>query len=509
MSEIHTLRGQVAGFKNIVQSYEDQAAEQEYELARLDAERAAAEASLQRAIQAEKERAERQAQINDQLRGDMRDIQVKQQNELKKIRQSNNQAIQKLNDKFQKDIDATRQKNANDIKQLRVETKRLIDEHKSAVKRETDKLNNDVKTLSQNIQSIQNKIITDKNEKVNFVIDAFNALDVLLQVHEVDERSPMKHGDTKPLGFGLDQLRDKLNSMRSQMTTNISDNQLDKLFTDVCISLNDFEEKTWTAHSLANEIKAEFSSILAGMEAIIKHTEKNASFRINALVLEKSCLQKEDNTWSEEREEKTEEVDYWLQGEFRKILEKRKVFLEEIKKLDSSNGVHPQLTEKFLKVLQESSIRWETDFNEMRQKARELAVDSNQRIVNAHRIYKKLVLYHQGAEGDIGFEKEDRRSRVHLSCKVGGEDRTFIWGSDPKKPEERLFTISQGEDHEKQYQGIADEELKLLEDSLDLKDNAGNNLKLNKKSSALCGEIKKFRTEGMKEEQVKEAGQLA
>jgi hypothetical protein len=247
------------------------------------------------------------------------------------------------------------------------------------------------------------------------------------------------------------------------------------------------------------------------MDTIINHAENNASFKINALVPEKSCDQKEDNTWSEEREEKTEEVDYWLHGEFQKILEKRKAFLEEIKKLDSSTGIHPMLTKKYIEELQRSSTRWETDFNEMRQKARSLAVNSNQRMVEAHRTYEALKKKFGSTQKDISFEKDDRRSRVHLSCKVNGYDRHFILGCDQKDPKEILLTVSQGEDHHNSYATIQANELQAVMDTVNrisLKDEAGNSPKLKRTSGEVCGEVKKYK-QGMTETQLKENGQLS
>jgi hypothetical protein len=521
MSEIHTLRGRLNRFQDLVEDYENQAAEREYEIARLDAERAAAEASLQRAQQAELDRAKWQAQINNQLQGEMRNLRVKQEEELQKIHRSNNQEIQNLNNKFQNEIAATKQKNANDINQLRIETKNAIDDHKAAVKRVTDNLNKKVGALNtelnkqiQEYQKAQLDAAKTREEKMSIVKNTIDALDFMLSIHEVDERSPMKHKETKAEGFGLDEFRDKLTEYNAQINSNMSESQLDKIFTDIRITFNDVEQSEFTAHAKSNEKRERFSSILAGMDALILVAEKNATFKIDALIAEKSNTLNDDNTWKEEREPREEEVEFWTNGEFKTKLEARKNLLEELKILDRSNGIHPNLTDDFLTGLEKVTKGWEKDFLDIRHKAKRLAVNSNLREVEAYRIVTKLhVQFGSDGRPDIKYEDSakmpsDPRSRIHVNGKFGGKHRHFILDCDSESEDKMGLVASSGHDYNVNgdiTQEEADLIMKYLIESLDLVDDDGKTSQTVKNKSHVCGEVREY-SKGMTKVQLQENG---
>jgi hypothetical protein len=504
MSELHTLRSQVENYEDRVQAYEDAETEREYEIARLEAERAATQESLERMHNANEIRIQRQEQININLSLELKEVKTSYENNVNKLRTDSLSELNKINTSFEAKIAETKKTHSNDLNKLKDVTKKLISEHKAAIDSTVTVLNTSIKSLNIDVESIKKQLSSKNKNKKVFVENAIKNLINLYKYQETDSQSTLKHPDAKPDSIDwLPIFKNKIENFKLILAMGIDETELDHLFIKVMIDLNSFEEKLLISDNKAEEIRSKFTSLVARFDALIKHGESNRRFKISKLKAEDSFKRNSnEEPWPEVKEDIEEEINFWLKGEYDEKLTSRSSMLSELKKI---NYLHSSVTKEFLESMEVRVMEYESDFRDMRKKTRDMAVNSNLRLLQAYRTFQMLTEKFGAEEMDISFEKDDPRSRVHLNCKVNGYNRHFIFGIDDENPSSINFTASSGVDHAQPFAELEVSEgefvTKFITEELNLKGKDGSSPQVVRKSSGICSNVKEFKN-GMTQEQV-------
>lgn len=504
MSELHTLRSQVENYENRVQAYEDVETEREYEIARLEAERSATQESLERMRNANEIRLQRQEQINSNLSLELKEVKTSYENNVNKLRTDSLSELYKINTSFEAKIAETKKIHANDLNKLKDVTEELIIEHKAAIDSTVAVLNTSIKSLNIDVESIKKQLSSKNTNKKVFVNNTIKNLVKLYKFQESDPQSTLKHPDAKPDSIDwLPIFKNKIENFELILANGIDETELEHLFTKAIIDLNSFEEKLLISNNKAEEIRSKFTSLISRFDALMKHGGSNRRFKITKVKAEDSFKRNsKEEPWPEVKEDIEEEINFWLKGEYDEKLTSRSSMLCELKKI---NYLHSSVTKEFLESMEMRVTEYESDFRDMRKKARHMAVNSNLRLVQAYRTFQMLTEKFGAEEMDITFEKDDPRSRVHLNCKVSGYNRHFIFGMDEENPSSINFTASSGVDHAQPFAELELSEgefvTKFITEELNLTGIDGSSPQVVRKSSGICGNVKEFKN-GMTQEQV-------
>jgi len=421
------------------------------EIQKNEANRRAQLEAAERQKKAEEQRARKQQEMEEllaSLQAENQEIRRKfedGQKEQKELRDAHAVSLKEMNEKqdkvikeFEEKLVAVGRENAAERENLQIK----INEYYRASKKEIDekissfnkKMNESYKEMNASLRKLEdemNKARRKHNEDKKLVTkNRLKELNYRIKQHEkLGIFSPFKNRDYS--NNKLEHFRDKHNELESKLNLVANDVQIDELIIEAIGALDRFRQSEQIAEEVKGKLKEKLRVITIKLESTMLNAEKSADFRIDALIAKDSC-KKDDETkdWKVKTEEKICSVDYWTDGVFNKIQKERKTFLDNLKKLDEQDQLSDRIDEKTLDSFDNAIDGYEESNTKLIEEAMNRAIISNKKLVNAHRFVESLNKNRGVQNVRIGFEDDDERKDVIVTCSTEGNEREIRFKDD-------------------------------------------------------------------------------
>ncbi len=509
MSEAHYTPATIADLQIETAIRENENAEREMAIARLEAENKAFQDNLDRNEREALRRARQQDRVNDQLSEKLKETRRQNARQILQVRAEFGKDLQKINQNTRDQIQNLRNQTNKNIGELRMETRSIYAAHKKATDERFKLVNKDIANLKGNIISIQNDIELIKQDKVQikeYTINLIKDLQIIINDEMKDERSPFLKKETAP-----GNVTTKLQHYKSELDSIIRDfnsgQSAEVILQKAGTLYSHFSNDQFVALERERDVNERYRTLIAEYEGLLSYVSNNKLVKIKRQKPENPLFDILENNWKElETEDWEIDIDYWSKGSYQAFLEDHTKKLEVLKQEGYSQAHF--VDKDFLDRMENRIQEVQTEYVRITSKARSFAVNSNIREVMAHKMIKKLENLGV-SDVKISFEKEDKRSRLHINAMVRGENRHFILGADNDNAEALNTTFLQGDDHHKvsadtfrQTTNDLIEQLNSGQIGINLKSDGGSSVI----ETGLCSEVKSFEN-GMTDEALIKVGQ--
>jgi hypothetical protein len=460
MSEIHTLRQQVADFERERENYENEAYEREMELARIESNNETMQNSIERLNEQNEWREQRQAAINTRISAELRNTRQEYTQRLNQVRRESIQRIKEINQKFTNQLNKTQQ----DLKILRRDTREAI----SSVR-------GDIKNLDVKIEGLKKLVELDRQTSLDSARQRFNDIKLLISEEFNDPFSGLSKWKPEMKAWFESRIKSTEELLKTEDVPNV--------VSQINILTNDFFKEQYENDIRLLKFENRYYSLIGQYRALIDHYKKKQLSKVDHYIVEGQVFDVQTKKWSEQTEETTIDLNLFTRGAYNKTIETLEVGL---KKLEEKGFLFVEgVDDKYLDKVETRLPQMEEQIQRLEANGKQAALNSNLRLRQAHRLITQLKPSLDSNHTKINFENDDPLKRLHLRICHNQKISDIIFDSDASHQDEIKTHVMEGQGTT--HNGYGEHEIKLIKDAVtDTAHGMGGTTEIGAQTTNLC-----------------------